>query len=295
MPPFGELLSVHFDPAAVVVLAVSGFLYGWGVRRARRNGVPWPTRRTVVFVVLGMGSYAAVSFGFLGAQSAGLRWAFVLRCALLLLFCPGLAALGRPVALVRAAAGPDHAARVDAVIDSKPLRLLGNTIVAPLVPLALFMLFLTPFAGAVRVSVLGEAGASVLLPVIGLLLFVTLIEQRDERTTEFFAAEFMIGFVELVLDALPGILLRLSGAILDGVTRIPVETPSWYPSPLRDQQLAGDLLWLVAEVGDLPALILLIARWARRDRADARGFDDLTDEEYADLTRDHLRGPREGT
>lgn len=65
------------------------------------------------------------------------------------------------------------------------------------------------------------------------------------------------------------------------------------PSPLRDQQLSGDLLWFIAEIADIPVLVLLFVRWARVDRGEARGFDQLSDEEMAELTRQHLRGRRD--
>lgn len=65
---------------------------------------------------------------------------------------------------------------------------------------------------------------------------------------------------------------------------------SWWPTPLHDQHLAGDFLWFIAEVADVPVLVILMIRWMRSDRRDAAGFDDLPDEEYDALVQEHLRG-----
>lgn len=248
-------------------------------------------RRTVAFLALGLGSYAVVSFGFLGAYSRTLRWAFVLRAALLLLAVPALATLGRPTALIRVAAHERTRVRFEALLASRGMRVLGNAIVAPLVPLGLFLCFLTPISGFLRTDPVGATLISVVIPLVGLVMAITLVEENTQRTGTSYTAEFLIAFVELVIDALPGIVLRLATTVLDGVQSATVGIPHWFPNPLRDQQLAGDLLWVIAEVGDIPALVLLFIRWSRSDRREARTYDDLTDEQYAALTHQHLRGP----
>jgi len=292
VPPLSALGDWTLDPVALLVAALGVVLYLRGVGTARRRGA-WPARRTAAFLLLGVGSYLLVCLGPLGALSSGLRWAFVLRVTLLLLLVPALVALGRPVELLAAALGDRGRARLDRLRASRPIRLLGTAIVAPIVPFVVFLLLLTPIAGAVRVSPLGSAAVSLLVPALGLLLTLSLVQEQAQRTGASYTGEFLIGFVELVLDAIPGILMRLSGTVLDGLPHLAVGAAAWFPSPLRDQQLAGDLLWCVAELGDVPALILLFARWQRSDRREARSYDDLTDEEYAALAAEHLRGRRD--
>lgn len=289
MPPLSTLAELALDPVALLVLCAAAVLYGSGVRTVRRRGERWPVRRSLAFVLLGLGSYAAICFGFLGVHSMTLRWAFVLRVTLLLMLVPALVALGRPVELMRVALPAAGRRRVDALLVSRPLRLLGSAVVAPIVPLLLFVVLLTPAAGALRVSPLGEASVTVLAPLLGLVLTVALVEEQTDRTGVFYTGEFLVAFVELVLDAVPGILMRLSDTVLDGLPHLALGAAAWYPSPLRDQQLAGDLLWMIAELGDLPALVLLFLRWQRSDRREARSFDDLTDEAYAALAADHLK------
>lgn len=286
MPPLSALAATTFDPVAALIVIVAAALYGAGVTAVRRRGGAWPARRTVAFAVLGLGSYAAVSFGFLGALSPVLRWAFAVRISLLLLVVPALVALGRPVPLMRQALGDRGRRRLEAVLATRAVRLLGTAAVAAIIPLGVFGLLLTPLAAA-RVSAVGEGVVSSVLPLVGLIATIALGEDRTNRTGAFFTAEFLIAFVELVVDAIPGIVMRLSTTVLDGIPHV-TAAALWIPSPLRDQQLAGDLLWLVAECGDIPALVLLFLRWQRSDRREARSFDDLSEEEYAAMAMQHL-------
>ena len=289
MPPLGALFVVRPDPVALTVAVLAAALYLFGVGRARALGRGWPLSRTLLFLLLGVGGYLVVTLGFTGVYSTVLRYAFVTRLVVLVAVVPALAVLGRPVALARAATGPIGTARVDRVIGSRVARALGNLIVAPLVPLAVFVVLLTPLSGWLRVSPWGEALVDTLVPLSGLAVAIPLAEPLVAASGVAVIAEFMISFAELVADAIPAILLRLSTTVVDGMTHVAATAPLWAPHPLRDQQYAGDLLWCIAEGVDIPAIVLLFVRWLRSDRREAKQFDDLSDEDYAELTAQHLR------
>ncbi|HEY2556089.1 MAG TPA: cytochrome c oxidase assembly protein, partial [Diaminobutyricibacter sp.] len=285
--------SWFFEPVAAVVALVLAVLYAWGLIRLRRRGEPWPVSAALMFYGLGIGSFLVVNFGFLGVYSQDLRWAFSTRTALLLFAIPALLSLGRPVRMARLVLGEKGVARLDRGLASRPMKLLGNAVVAPLITVLIFSIFLTPLSGALRTSVYGQAAVTILIPTLGLLLVLPLIEYSALRTAFFVTVEFLLAFVELVIDAIPGILLRLSGTVLDGLGAVAGPHPEWWPSPLRDQQLSGDLLWFIAELADVPVLIILFIRWSRVDKREAKSFDDLTDEEMDALTQEHLRQRRE--
>jgi putative membrane protein len=290
-PVFTFLTTFQFDIVSMSLIVVLGVLYALGVFFARRRGTPWPIGRTLGFYLLGLGSYAWVSFGFLGAYSQELRWAFTTRIALLLFAVPALISIGQPIELARAALRGAPLRVVDRILASWPVRLLGNAIVAPLIALAAFLVFLTPFALTLRESSLSEALISIVVPLVGLLMVLPIVGHTIVRTSLFITVEFLFAFVELVLDAIPGILLRLNDAVLDGATKVATAVPSWFPTPLHDQHLSGDYLWFIAEVADIPVLIILFVRWARTDRSEAKALDELSDEEMEALTQEHLRGP----
>ncbi len=281
-----------FDPVAALALVVVLVAYLLGVRRVVRGGSRWPPGRTAGFVLAGLGSYAAISFGFLGAESRDLRWAFVTRVALLLLVVPLLSLLGRPLDLAYAALPVRGAARVRRAVSSTPVRLLGNAIVAPVAGCAIFCVFLTPLAGVWRTSLLGEEGTGVVLPLVGLLFVLPIAAHTGLRSEVFIAAEFLFAFLELVLDSVPGLVLRLSGHVFDGVGALVGALPSWFPGPLTDQHWSGDLLWSIAEVADLPILLALFVRWVRSDSHHARRADALTEAELDAAVQAHLNRGR---
>ncbi|WP_346769325.1 cytochrome c oxidase assembly protein [Planctomonas sp. JC2975] len=268
---------------------VAGGLYGLGVFFAHRNGVRWPAWPIVAFYLLGLGSYAWIEFGFLGTWSTELRWAFTTRVAFLLFVVPGLLALGRPVTLARSAMSGLPARVLDRILKSWPIRMMGNAIFAPVVALIGFSLFLTPFAAALRLDPAWEAAISIGIPLVGLLMVLPVTDSGLLRTSLFITAEFMLAFVELVLDAVPGILLRLNESVLDHAPPVIGLLPPWFPSPLHDQHLSGDFLWFIAEIADVPVLIILFIRWMHSDRREAKKMDELTDEQMDQLTQEHLK------
>jgi cytochrome c oxidase assembly factor CtaG len=293
-PSIPAILGTWFlDPVAIAVALVLAALYAAGLLVLRRRGEAWSGWFVAAFYLLGIGSFLAVCLGFLGVYSHDLRWAFSTRTALLLFVSPALLALGRPVTLARRTLGERGVARLDAFMSSRIIKFLGNAVVEPFVTVLIFALFLTPIAGALRLSPVGQAGVTILIPLIGLLLVLPLIEYSERRTAFFVTVEFLLAFVALIIDAIPGILIRLSGTVLDGFGAVAGAHPAWYPNPLRDQQLSGDLLWFIAELADVPVLILLFVRWSRVDRKEAKSYDDLTDEEMDALTREHLRQRRD--
>jgi putative membrane protein len=290
MPPAATFFGTwRLDPVAAVVLVLALVAYGAGLARLRRSGGTWPVRRTLGFVGLGLGSYAVISFGFLGALSEDLRWAFTTRIALLLLVVPLLSLLGRPLDLAYAVLPAARSAGLRRMVSSRPVRLLGNAIVAPVVGCAVFLVFLTPLAGAWRTSLLAEGATSVLAPLLGLLFVLPIAAHTGLRSEVFIAAEFLFAFLELVLDAIPGLILRLSGHVLDGVGAVAGPRPAWFPRPLTDQHWSGDVLWSIAEVADLPILLVLFVRWVRSDRHHADRADELSEAELDDLMQAHLR------
>lgn len=278
---------------ALLILVAAAVLYTKGLVAAKGRGIRWPLWNSFAFYVLGLGSFAALSFGFPGTYSHDLRWAFTLKVTSYLFVVPLLIGLGKPLTLARRTLGPVGAARIEEVLGHRLVRMLSNTLMAALLGLAMFTLFLTPFFYVLRTNPAAEVVLTLVVPLMGLLMTVPIMEDGAGRTGSLIVVEFIFVFIELLADAVPGILMRLSPGVLDGATSVPGNHAAWFPAPLRDQQLAGDLMWFLAEVVDLPLIILMFVRFSRTEKREAKSFDDLSDEEIEALSRAHLeRGVR---
>ncbi len=241
---------------------VAAALYLWGAARVR----PWPRRNTAAFLVLGVGSQIVVS-----AYRPTRFPAYAVEIMALLLVVPFLMALGRPLQLALLALPPQHAAQLRAVLASGPTRLLTQPIVGPLLLAVLpFTVFFTPLMPASLHHTGVLSLLRVMLLAVGFAVLVPLWEAQSLETRIPYVLALLVAFIELLADALPGIIVRLDTHVL---------AAGYFTGAhaLRDQQIGGDLLWGFGEVIDLPFLVLLLVQWIRSDALDARRIDEALD------------------
>lgn len=281
--------SWHFAVAPFVVAGVASGLYLVGLRVVHMSGRRWPSQYVWGFFGLGISSYVVVEFGFLGEYSSSLRWAFVTRIVFLLFFVPLAIATGRPLDLLRMCLGEVGQRTLDGFIHSRAIRIVSNAMFGTLFTALLLSVFLTPLSGILRTDGAAQSVVDIALPAIGLMFMLPLTGAVSAVTTTFIAIEFLLVFAELLIDGIPGIALRLQNSVVDGIGNS-VGLQPWWPSALRDQQLAGDALWAFAEFADLPILILILIRWVRSDRRDSQSVDELSDEQYGELTKAYMQG-----
>jgi putative membrane protein len=265
--------SWTMDAGAVALAAALIAAYSLGVARVRARGLVWPIRRSVAWFV-GVASLLLVTLGWLGARAHALLWVYTVQVLVLLFGTPVLLAYGRPLALAVDALSTTASARLLRLRSGWIARRVANPAVGPLVvPVVLGVIFFSP---VLRVT-LEHAWAYELLQIalvgIGLLIAIALVGDGAERDTSLaLAATVAIAFMELLFDAIPGIVLRLRTHL--------VATAYWTRvhhagglSALTDQQHAGAALWFIAEFADLPFLLIVIRRWIRVDQLDAVRMD----------------------
>jgi putative copper resistance protein D len=264
------------DPVvlAVVVAAAAGYLLA--VRRVRRGGGSWSAARTGLFLAAGLGSVVLVTSSFLGAYAGRLMWVYATQVSLLLTLVPVLVMAGRPLTLAREAGAGTRV--LDGVLASRPWKALTSPLVGPLlVPLAITAVFFTPLmADSLRhawVLALTQLG----LLAVGAVLAVPLVGEAGAETSALIAVAVLVGILELILDAIPGLIVRLRTHVLAPAYWTSFPRP-WGAHALGDQQHAGAVLWFVADVIDLPFLALLFLRWQRADAREAAAADRALDE-----------------
>jgi cytochrome c oxidase assembly factor CtaG len=278
-PTWGAVADTwRFDlVVALVAVALAGG-YLAGLTRLRRQGVRWPVGRSVAFLGLGVPSLVVATMGWPAVYAPMLFSVYVTQLTVLLLVVPLLLAMGRPIGLAGAALGPRGSARLTAVLHSRAARIVTVPMVSPVLLAALpFLIFYTPLY---EVSLYHPW----LLPFMrvawlacGLVVLVPLWEADTIGVRFPYAVALLFAFIELLADAVPGIVIRLDTHIIAGGYVAALARP-WGPSPLYDQQIGGDVLWCLGEAIDLPFLALLVVQWLRSDARDAARIDSYLDE-----------------
>jgi putative membrane protein len=106
---------------------------------------------------------------------------------------------------------------------------------------------------------------------VGCLLAAGLTIEDSTAASLAVGLALAISVLELLTDAIPGIVLRLDTHLVTDHFAVP--HASWAMSPLADQKLAGSILWGVAELLDMPFLFVMFLRWVRADEREARRVD----------------------
>jgi cytochrome c oxidase assembly factor CtaG len=275
--PATLLTAWEFQPVIAVAAAALAVGYAAGLRRLRRTGRRWSHGRTCTYAI-GLLALVWTGCGFPARYDSALYWVWTARILTLWLIVPIVVLAGGPIQLARAAG---RAAPLNRLLRSRVARFISNPLIGPaLVPVLSGVLFFGPLAGwSIEFSPVGWL-LDVAVVIIGALMVLPLIGVDDEASSLAVGLSLAIGSFELVLDALPGIVLRLHTSAATAWFAHRDMLP-WTPAALRDQQVAGAILWCVAELIDVPFLLLVYRRWLRADARDAAQVDAVLEAERA--------------
>lgn len=280
--PASVVTAWTVEPVAIAVAAVTGTWYAWAARD-RRPPHGWPRRRWVAFTA-GIVAFVWTTSGFPGAYADRLFFMWTVQHLTLLLVVPFLLLLGAPVELAATRAPRGLIVRL---LRTRIVRLMSSPLIGPaLIPLLSAVLFFGPVAGwSITTKPFGwslhllvvAVGAVVMLPVLGV-----------ERPKNSLAAGVAmgVGTFELVLDVVPGALLRVRNDLATAWFDARAAAP-WLPRPLDDQRLAASTLLVVGELVAVPFIVLVFRQWVRADARDAAEVDVVLEAERA------LHGPQD--
>ena len=283
------------SPVAIgaVFLAVS---YLTLFRRARRRsrelalGRRGPGPGRAALLVLGCVLVVAITASGVQTYSRELFSAFMFQQLTLLMIVPPLLILGQPgTVLLRGL--PRHGAGLVALraaiaaLRSPLARAAVNPVaVFPLLLVPLFGLYLTGTIDALLATELGRAALQTGFVLIGVVVMVPLVSTDPLPRQTSYVVRVFDAFLEMQIHAAFGLTLILRGAPL--VEFFSVTDPRLGIDALRDQQLAGALVWTYGELPVVIILLVSLARWQRQDsrraakatrRADVEGDSELDD------------------
>ncbi|WP_328744190.1 cytochrome c oxidase assembly protein [Streptomyces sp. NBC_00285] len=282
----GRLLSTwRLDVPALLLALVLGALYGWGVARLRRRGVPWSPARVVAFTFLGLGGLVVATMSGLAVYDRVLFWPAAVQNVLLDLVVPLGLALGDPLRLAVEALPERAGARVRRAVTGRVVRALAFPLVSTALVLATELtVYFTPyFATALRVGWLHELMYLHLL--VAGCLFVVPVLTREETLPSWCThpVRAALVFLDGIVDAVPGIVVMTHGTLIAGAWYLH-HAPSWSPDVHHDQQVGGGAMLGIAELVALPFLLAILFQWARAERVQTAALDRRLDAELAAAT-----------
>lgn len=277
----GRLLSSwQPDVPALLLVALLGGLYGWGVLRLRRRGEPWPVARTAVFAVVGLGALVVATMSALAVYDRELFWPAAVQNILLDLVAPLGLALGDPLRLALRALPEPAAGRVRRAMTGRLVRLLTFPLVSTVLVLATELtIYFTPyFETALRDGWLHQLMYLHLL--LAGCLFVVPVLTREEALPAWCThpVRAALVFLDGIVDAVPGIVVMTHGTLIAGAWYLH-HAPSWSPDVQHDQQVGGGAMVGIAELVALPFLLAILVQWARTERAETVALDRRLDAE----------------
>ncbi|MBK3646148.1 cytochrome c oxidase assembly protein [Streptomyces sp. MBT33] len=266
--------SWQWDLPALLLVALLGGLYGWGVLRLRRRGEPWPVARAAAFGLLGLGALVVATMSALAVYDRVLFWPAAVQNILLDLIAPLGLALGDPLRLALRALPEPAAGRVRRVMTGRTVRVLTFPLVSTVLVLATELtVYFTPyFETALRVGWLHQVMYLHLL--LAGCLFVVPVLTREEALPRWCThpVRAALVFLDGIVDAVPGIVVMTHGTLIAGAWYLH-HAPAWSPDVQHDQQVGGGAMVSIAELVALPFLLAILVQWARTERAETVALD----------------------
>ncbi|MFF4905398.1 cytochrome c oxidase assembly protein [Streptomyces sp. NPDC001260] len=271
----GRLFTAwQWDLPALLLVALLGGLYGWGVLRLRRRGEPWPVARGAAFGLLGLGALVVATMSALAVYDRVLFWPAAVQNILLDLIAPLGLALGDPLRLALRALPEPAAGRVRQAMTGRTVRVLTFPLVSTVLVLATELtVYFTPyFETALRVGWLHQVMYLHLL--LAGCLFVVPVLTREEALPRWCThpVRAALVFLDGIVDAVPGIVVMTHGTLIAGAWYLH-HAPAWSPDVQHDQQVGGGAMISIAELVALPFLLAILVQWARTERAETVALD----------------------
>jgi cytochrome c oxidase assembly factor CtaG len=257
-------------------------ILGGGYLAAVRGQPGWPVARRIWFLGLGLGFLVIATMSFLGVYQDVLFYVRAVQTVLLVLVVPMFLALGRPITLF-IAAFPQPGARLEAVIRSRPSRVLTFPAITTFALVGVpFVMYFTSWYTAVFHSVAVRELTFLALMAPGFAFFWTLLRVDPVPKKYSYAVSMWITGAEVIGDAFLGIAIIASQNLIGGAWYHALGRP-WGPTLQADQVIGGGALWILGDLVGLPFLAAQLIQLMREDESDAARVDAELDARAAEV------------
>ena len=249
-------VDLLFAPAALIAAVA----YVAAVSRLRRRGERWPRHRTLAWSAGCLTVLVATSSG-IGAFSPAVFGVHLVGHALLATVAPLLLVWGHPLTMLRRGSSPGASDRIDALLESGPMRALYNPAVAWMAAaVSLFGVYATGLFDAVVLEHWSHPAMDTLALVTGTLLFRAVLGARDPEPPVFVRLGLL--FAVMMLHSAFAIWLLLRAEPVAGSFYAAVAMP-FVPDLLAGQRHGAVLAWLVSDLAVVAAALVVVRSWGR--------------------------------
>jgi len=272
--------GVRLDSWLAVGLVLAAGVYLYGVHRLRTRGDRWPLARTLLFLLPGLGSIAAVTMTGIEAYDTTLLSVHMVQHMVLSMIAPIFLALGAPVTLALRTLPARPRRVLLAVLHSRWAKVMTFPLVAyAFFVVTPFVLYFTGLYGLTMRHELVHEATHAHFIAVGCLFFWPLIGLDPLPGKWPYPGRALLMFLSTPFHTVLGLTIMQATTLLGG---------DWYPSlhldwvdPYADQKVAGGILWAGGEIVSVTMLAVLVVQWIRQSEREARRVDRQLDREEA--------------
>jgi putative membrane protein len=282
-PTWGRMFLPHLDAWSLLAVAsiVGLVVYLAAVVRLRRTGVVWPWWRTLAWAA-GTVSLFAVTGTWVNGYSMVLFSVHMTQHMVLSLITPLLLLLAAPVTLAlrtlprgRGPAGVPRALLLNA-LHSRLGRFLAHPLfTVPLFIASLYGVYFTPLFDALMSNPVGHQVMLAHFVVTGLLFFGPIVAQDPWPRTLTHPGRMLELFLPVPFHAFFGVAIMMAGSlVVDSFVNPPAD---WGVDLLRDQGVAGGIVWAFGELPTVLVLLVVFFSWASSEERRGKAIDRAAD------------------
>ncbi len=285
LTPMRLITGWELEPVPALGVLAVGLLYLYGVHRLRARGDSWSPWRTVMFVGLGLGSFVLATQSALAAYDTVLFSVHMAQHMVLAMLTPVFLALGAPITLAIRTLPPTGRTWLLAALHSRVAKVLTFPVVAGVLFVANpFALYLTDWYEATLRSGLLHDLNHLHFVLVGCLWFWPLLGLDPMPNRIPYPLRLLAVFTTMPLHAFLGVAIMGSSTLIAGDWYAEFDR-SWGPTPERDQEIGGGILWATGDLVALVVLAALFVQWAQASGREARREDRRLDRLEAEAAR----------